>query len=135
MANISNSAWKYEEGSQDLVNVKVTPGDAKTEQKKKDIMKIEKNGNISTDIEQFRLERSSFCSTKIINMDACSLLANKKTPDSTKTTSYDCTFGANPPPSPRSSRDLYDYYILLLSHYKFMVYNTAFKNTWPFKQK
>ena len=126
MANISNSEWKYEEGSQDLLNVKVTPGDAKIEAKKKDIMKIEKNGNISTDIEQFRLERSSFCSTKIINMDASTLLANKKSPDITKTTQYDCTFGANPPPSPRSSRHLYGYYILLLLHYQFIVYIAIF---------
>ena len=117
MANISNSAWKYEESSQDLLNVKVTQGDAKIDGKNKDTIKIEKNGNISTDIEQFRLERSSFCSTKIINMDACTLLANTKSPDITKSTQYDCTFGANPPPSPRSSRDLYEYFILLISHY------------------
>ena len=117
MDNISNSAWKYEDGSQDMVNVTVTSGDNITEGRMKDVIKMEKNGNISTDIEQFRLERSTFCSTKIINMDAGSLLANKKSPDIAKSTKYDCTFGANPPPSPRSLRDLYEYFIYFLSHH------------------
>ena len=98
---------EYEEMAQDIVNIKVTSGDSKAEVKKPEMMKAEKNGNISTDIEQFRMERTSFCSTKIINMDASTLLAKKKKQYVPKRTEHDFTFGANPPPSPRSSRDLY----------------------------
>ena len=99
---------EYEEMAQDIVNIKVT--DSRSEEKKKDVTKTEKNGNISTDIEKFQLERTSFCSTKIINMDASRLLPTKKGPDVHRSSEYDFSFGSNPPPSPRSRKDLYEYF-------------------------
>ena len=105
---------EYEEMAQDIVNIKVT--DSRSEEKKKDVTKMEKNGNISTDIEKFQLERTSFCSTKIINMDASRLLAAKKGPDINRRAEYDFSFGSNPPPSPRSRKDLYERFYLCIIH-------------------
>ena len=99
---------EYEEMAQDIVNVKVTSGDSKAEVKKTEMMKAEKNGNISTDIAAFQLERASFCSTRIINMDASRLFPVKTSPDISRRNEYDFQIGANPPPSPRSRKDLYE---------------------------
>ena len=99
---------EYEEMAQDIVNIKVTSGDSRAEDKKKDMMKTEKNGNISTDIASFQLERTSICSTKIINMDGSRLFPIKTSPDISRSHEYDFSIGANPPPSPRSRKDLYE---------------------------
>ena len=93
--------------ARDIVNVKVTSGDSKAEVKKSEMMKAEKNGNISTDIAAFQLERASFCSTRIINMDASRLFPVKTSPDISRRNEYDVPIGAYPPPSPRSRKDLY----------------------------
>ena len=98
---------EYEEMARDIVNVKVTSGDSKAEVKKSEMMKAEKNGNISTDIAAFQLERASFCSTRIINMDASRLFPVKTSPDISRRNEYDVPIGAYPPPSPRSRKDLY----------------------------
>ena len=100
---------EYEELAQDSssFNIKVTSGDSRAEEKKKEMIQMEKNGNISTDIAKFQLERTSFCSTKIINMDASRLFPLKSGPENLRRNEYDFPIGANPPPSPRSRKDLY----------------------------
>ena len=99
---------EYEEMAQDIVNIKVTSGDSKAEVKKTEMMKAEKNGNISTDIAAFQLERASFCSTRIINMDASRLFPVKTSPDVSRRNEYDVPIGVYPPPSPRARKDLYE---------------------------
>ena len=113
--------WQYEDLAQDTVSVKVTTGESKSQEKKKDAVKMEKNGNISTEIERFQLERTSYCSTKIINMDAGSLFPIKKSPSLSKSSEPEFTFGLQPPPSPRSARDLYGYFefAFTISYFKF----------------
>ena len=108
MANVGNT-WQYEENFKsphDIVNVKVTSGDTKVQEKQKGNNKMDKDGNISTDIERFQLERTAFCSTNIINMDAYSLLPDRKDSDVSKNVDYDIITGLHPPPSPRSVKDL-----------------------------
>ena len=106
MANINN--MEYDEDGQDMVNIRVTSGASKTSQdKEKEINKLEKNGNLSTEIERFQMERTFFCTTKIINMDASKLLPVKKVSEISKNAEFEFAAGSHPPPSPRSMRNLY----------------------------
>ena len=107
-----------EEPTQDIVNIRVVSGDLKGQDKKMDESptKIDKSMNLSTEIERFQLEHSAFCRTKIINMDASSLLPTKRSPDLTMNREYPFAGGTHPPTSPRTSRNLYEIwkrYILL----------------------
>ena len=105
----AGNTWQYEEtfkSPHDFVNVKVTPGDSKAQDRQKGGNKMEKNGTISTEIERFQLERTAFCNTNIINMDAGILLPDKKYFEAAKTVESDFLSGVHPPPSPRSKRDL-----------------------------
>ena len=107
-----------EEPTQDIVNIRVVSGDLKGQDKKMDESptKIDKNMNLSTEIERFQLEHSAFCRTKIINMDASSLLPTKRSPDLAMNREYPFAGGTHPPTSPRTSRNLYEIwkrYILL----------------------
>ena len=106
-----------EEPTQDIVNIRVVSGDLKTQDKKMDESpKIDKSMNLSTEIERFQLEHSAFCRTKIINMDASSLLPTKKSPDLAMNRELPFAGGTYPPTSPRTSRNLYELwkrYILL----------------------
>ena len=107
-----------EEPTQDIVNIRVVSGDLKSQDKKMDESptKIDKNMNLSTEIERFQLEQSAFCRTKIINMDASSLLPTKRSPDLAMNREYPFAGGTHPPTSPRTSRNLYEIwkrYILL----------------------
>ena len=106
-----------EEPTQDIVNIRVVSGDLKSQDKKMDESpKIDKGMNLSTEIERFQLEHSAFCRTKIINMDASSLLPTKRSPDLTMNREFPFAGGTHPPTSPRTSRNLYEIwkrYILL----------------------
>ena len=107
-----------EEPTQDIVNIRVVSGDLKSQDKKMDESptKIDKNMNLSTEIERFQLEQSAFCRTKIINMDASSLFPTKKSPDPAMNREFPFAGGTHPPTSPRTSRNLYEIwkrYILL----------------------
>ena len=99
-----------EEPTQDIVNVRVVSGDLKSQDKKMDESptKIDKSMNLSTEIERFQLEQSAFCRTKIINMDASSLLPTKRSPDLTMNREFPFAGGTHPPTSPRTSRNLYE---------------------------
>ena len=112
-----------EEPTQDIVNIRVVSGDLKSQDKKMDESpKIDKNMNLSTEIERFQLEHSAFCRTKIINMDASSLLPTKRSPDLTMSREFPFAGGTHPPTSPRTSRNLYEIWKRYISLYFTQIY-------------
>ena len=108
-----------EEPTQDIVNIRVVSGDLKGQDKKMDESptKIDKSMNLSTEIERFQLEHSAFCRTKIINMDASSLLPTKRSPDLAMNREYPFAGGTHPPTSPRTSRNLYEIWKRYIYYY------------------
>ena len=115
-----------EEPTQDIVNIRVVSGDLKSQDKKMDESpKIHKGMNLSTEIERFQLEHSAFCRTKIINMDASSLLPTKRSPDLTMNREFPFAGGTHPPTSPRTSRNLYEIWKRYILLYFTQTYYTA----------